>query len=382
MSAKPVQPLGVYVHWPYCARICPYCDFNVYKNRTINADDWRNAFPAELQYWGAKITQRPLRSLYFGGGTPSLAPVEVIETVIDTCATIWGFEENAEITLEANPTSAEENAFADYKKAGVNRLSLGVQSLEDAALKFLGRDHSAAEALTALERALTLFPTSSFDLIYALPDQTLRGWEKELNSAITLGAAHLSLYQLTIEPGTAFEKAIHRGAWQPPEENLTADMFDATQAITRSANLPAYEISNHAAEEAQARHNLLYWRQHDYIGIGPGAHGRLNINKERLATENIHIPEDYLKAVSTKGVGLTLSEPLTLEAQFTERLSMGLRLIEGCHIDKELAIYLERKKEKLSTLTNEELIEIGSDRITTTSAGRRVLNTILSYLLT
>ena len=375
-------PLGIYVHWPYCTRICPYCDFNVYKNRTIDADQWCNAFLAELRYWAEINGGRPLRSLYFGGGTPSLAPHSIIESIIDTCTDLWGFEEGAEITLEANPTSAEKNRFQDFKSIGVTRLSLGVQSLRDDALRFLGRDHNAAEALQALEIALPLFPESSFDLIYALPDQTVTDWRQELTHALNLGPKHLSLYQLTIEEGTSFERAVARGAWRPSEEGLAADLFDATQSITMSAGLPAYEVSNHAAPGSRSRHNLLYWRQHDYIGVGPGAHGRVTQNYERLATETLQRPEEYLKQVLKVGNGLQTTDVLSEEAQCTERLSMGLRLTEGCSINEALASMLQKKVDRVTALKEEGLITLTKDRITATLAGRRVLNTILGYLLT
>ncbi|MEZ5920650.1 MAG: radical SAM family heme chaperone HemW, partial [Parvularculaceae bacterium] len=320
---------GVYLHWPYCAAICPYCDFNVYKERDIDAARWRAALAADLRYWAARTKGRKLTSLYFGGGTPSLAPLTVIEGVIEECEKLWGFADDPEITLEANPTDAELSRFADFAKAGVNRLSLGVQSFNDAALSFLGRHHDGLTAERALDRAMRAFPRVTLDLIYALPEQGLAGWSAELKKAIASGAGHLSLYQLTIEEETAFARAVKRGAWRPADEELAADLFDATQDITASAGLPAYEISNHARQSEASRHNLLYWRQQDYAGVGPGAHGRVTLDGKTHAVETHRRPDAYLECIETSGCGASLDDPLTDEERLIERLAMGLRLSEG-----------------------------------------------------
>ena len=387
-STVSAPKLGVYVHWPFCARICPYCDFNVYKaaSRTHSPTDealWRDALTRDLSHWAAKTKSRPLTSLYFGGGTPSLAPLGVLEAVIETCDKLWGFEAGAEITLEANPTDHEGERFNDFHRIGINRLSVGVQSLRDDALAFLGRDHSAREAANAFDKALHLFPKSSFDLIYARPDQTLKDWQTELREALAFGPQHLSLYQLTVEPGTAFDKAVARGAWVPPIDDIAADLFDATIALTAEAGLNAYEVSNHAAKGAEAVHNTLYWREGDYIGIGPGAHGRLTLSDQRIATEAIRTPKDYLSAVNHSGTGIALEEPLTPADRLSERLSMGLRLKEGCTMlnNSEIAL-IDDCETKLKTLIQEELIETKNGIIRTTPAGRRVLNAVLGYLLT
>lgn len=374
-------PLGVYVHWPYCERICPYCDFNVYKSTIIDEARWVEALTTELKLWAMRTPGRSLRSLYFGGGTPSLAPPAVINAVVEACATLWGFEPGAEITLEANPTSAEAEQFETFESLGVNRLSLGVQSLSDDALTFLGRDHTTAEALSALGYALALFPKSSFDLIYARPNQSLEGWRRELGRALNLGAQHLSLYQLTIEQGTAFEKAVARGAWAPPAEGLAADMFDLAQEMTADMGLPAYEISNHAAADAQSQHNFLYWRQADYIGIGPGAHGRVTIDDKRHATETVRQPEEYLLQVMETGLGLAEETVLNDEARLMEHVSMGLRLVEGCALPPPFEEMLARRQSKLDTLTSEGFIQLRSGGLRATPKGRRVLNAVLSELL-
>ncbi len=376
------------MHWPFCARICPYCDFNVYKasSQTHSPTDekaWTQALTRDLSYWAAKTKGRRLVSLYFGGGTPSLAPLGVLEAIIKACDDLWGFEAGAEITLEANPTDNEGARFHDFQRIGINRLSVGVQSLRDEALKFLGRDHSAREALAAFEKALSRFPKSSFDLIYARPGQSLRDWRDELGEALSLGPQHLSLYQLTVEPGTAFDAAVTRGVWAPASDDLSADLFQATTQITAEAGLNAYEVSNHAAPGAQAIHNSLYWREGDYIGVGPGAHGRITIGKERIATEAIRTPKEYLAAIKERGSGACLETPLDDLDRLTERLSMGLRLKEGCRaISAKEKTLIDDCDQKLATLAAEGLIEFSKHLIRTTPKGRQVLNAVLTHLLT
>jgi len=375
-------PLGVYVHWPYCERICPYCDFNIYKNRDIDAARWTQALTNDLEHWASRVAPQKLTSLYFGGGTPSLAPVSVIGSIIDTCDRLWGFESDPEITLEANPTDAEKSRFASFAKAGVNRLSLGVQSLRDDALKFLGRDHDATAAHNAIDVAQQSFPRMTFDLIYARPQQTLDDWRAELDAALALGPTHLSLYQLTIEPGTAFAKAVEKKRWAPPGEDHCADQFDLAQEMTAQAGLPAYEISNHAAPGDQSRHNLIYWHYQDYIGIGPGAHGRLTINGKRLATETHRAPGVYLEAAAKIGSGQSLAEPLDNEAQLTERLTMGLRLTEGVDLFAGDHFYTDEGRAKaLQRLIADGFLSHACGRLTASAKGRRVLNAVLYELL-
>lgn len=372
-------PLGAYIHWPYCARICPYCDFNVHKKRQVDAARWADAFARDLRHWAEQTGARKLRSLYFGGGTPSLAPLSVIERIIETCASLWGLEQGAEITLEANPTDAELSRFGDFRRAGVNRLSLGVQSFDDAALKFLKRNHDAKAAHAALDLAFDVFPRVTFDLIYALPGQSTADWRRALRDAVDLGASHLSLYQLTIEEGTPFARAASRGLFEAPADDLAADLFDATQEETVRAGLPAYEISNHARPGEESRHNLLYWTGGDYIGVGPGAHGRLTLGAGRVATEAEHAPEAWLSVVEEKGSGATSIEELDPHAQLVEKLAMGLRLAEGIALGPGERESLNRDG-ALDRLVEGGLVIDDPERLGLTAAGRPVLNAALAEL--
>jgi oxygen-independent coproporphyrinogen-3 oxidase len=377
-----LPPLGVYVHWPYCTRICPYCDFNVYKTRETDPARWAEALARDLEHWAARIPKRKLTSLYFGGGTPSLAPVSVIAAVVEACARTFGFEPGAEITLEANPTDAEQSRFAAFAATGVNRLSLGVQSLRDGALEFLGRNHDAQTARRAIAAAQTSFCRVTFDLIYARPGQTLEDWRAELAEALSFGTEHLSLYQLTIEPGTAFAKAVAEKRWAGADEDACAEQFDLAEEMTKAAGLPAYEISNHARAGAQSRHNLLYWRYQDYVGVGPGAHGRLTINGARIATKTHDKPEDYLAKVKKTGTGAEAFETLGAEAQLVERLTMGLRLTEGVALYADDVFYAaESRVEQLHRLIDLGLLRHDCGQLRATPDGRRVLNRIVLELL-
>ncbi|NOX81427.1 MAG: radical SAM protein, partial [Alphaproteobacteria bacterium] len=321
---------------------------------------------------------RKLASLYFGGGTPSLAPLGVIDAVIRACERLWGFAPEPEITIEANPTDAEQLHFEALANAGVNRLSLGVQSLRDDALAFLGRDHDAAGARRAIETARRIFNRTTFDLIYARPGQTLDAWREELSEALDFGAGHLSLYQLTIEPGTAFAKAVNAGRWAPANEDQCADQFDLAQEMTAAAGLPAYEISNHASPAEHSRHNLIYWNYHDYIGVGPGAHGRLSIDGRRLATEAAKAPADYL-AGGADGYAI---EQLDAAAQLVERLTMGLRLTDGITLYADDYFYAdEARTKRLHALIADDLVTLDCGRLRATANGRRVLNAVLFELL-
>ncbi len=368
--------LGVYVHWPYCARICPYCDFNVYKNRAIDAEAWKRALGADLAHWARLTGPRKLSSLYFGGGTPSLAPPAVIAHMIETCADLWGFEPGAEITIEANPGQAEQSLFETFAGLGVNRLSLGVQSLNDDALRFLGRDHTGQDARRAIEAGLKAFPRLTFDLIYARPAQSAEDWRRELGAALTLGARHLSLYQLTVEPGTAFDRAVVRGKWAPPSDDIGAALFDIAQEETARAGLPAYEISNHAAPGEESRHNLLYWTYQDYVGVGPGAHGRFWRDGARVATHAIDRPERYLAAVEA-GAPHT-EEVLGRQAVFAERLTMGLRLAAGVVLDPS---DYDALAPRAAPLIETGFLAWSGAVLRATASGRKVLNALLARLL-
>jgi oxygen-independent coproporphyrinogen-3 oxidase len=379
MPADP--PLGVYVHWPYCARICPYCDFNVARHREVNATRWRTAFLRDLRFWRERAGPRPLASLYFGGGTPSLAPPQLIESVIAGCAELWGLEPNAEITLEANPSDAEQLRFADFRTGGVNRLSLGVQSFDDRDLRFLRRNHGAAEARAALALALKTFPRVSFDLIYALPEESPEAWRRRLAEALEIGAPHLSLYQLTIEAGVPFARAARRGLFAPASEARAADLFDIAQEETARAGLPAYEISNHARRGEESRHNLLYWTGGDYVGVGPGAHGRITVGAKRFASETVLNPEDYLAAVETTGTGAASIAALDAEAELTEKISAGLRLSRGVMLAAADRAQLAGRAERVDALARDGFLAVDGCRIRATPAGRRVLDAVLSTLL-
>lgn len=369
--------LAVYVHWPFCAAICPYCDFNVHKDRGADAARWTRALTREMEYWADQTPGRRVTSLYFGGGTPSLAPLEVIEGVIGAAARLWGLADDPEITLEANPVDAAR--FAGFRAAGINRLSLGVQSFDDKALKFLGRDHDGREGRAAIDAALALFPRVSADFIYARPGQTIDQWTDELGKALATGLRHLSLYQLTIEPGTAFDQQVVKGRWAPADDGLCADLFDAAQAITAAAGLPAYEISNHAAPGHRSRHNETYWRQGDYLGIGPGAHGRVTIDGARHATETARAPDAYLARVERDGHALTLDEALTDDDARIEKFAMGLRTVDGA---EAAAVDLAAFGRRAEALIAEGFLRREGVRLVASADGRRLLNAVLARLFT
>lgn len=369
--------LAVYVHWPFCARICPYCDFNVHKERGADAVRWWTALVRELSHWAALTPGRLVSSLYFGGGTPSLAPPGVIEGVIEATARLWGFADEPEITLVANPADAETASLQALRAAGVNRLSLGVQSFDDAALAFLGRDHDGRRARRAIEAALGVFDRVSADFIYARPGQSVDQWAEELGLALAAGLSHLSLYQLTVEPGTAFDRAVARGRWAPADEGLAADLFDLTQTMTAAAGLPAYEISNHAKVGCRSRHNEAYWRQGDYLGVGPGAHGRVTLAGQRRETETARAPADYLARVEGDGHGLILDAALTEEAARIEKYSMGLRTSDGVVAG---AGDLGALGARIDALVSDGMLERRGRRVIATADGRRVLNAVLARL--
>ena len=319
------NPLALYVHWPFCVSKCPYCDFNSHVRETVDQARWRDALLADLRHEAAMLPGRRLGSIFFGGGTPSLMPPETVAAVIAAADRAWGIEPDCEITLEANPSSVEAARFADLARAGVNRVSLGLQALDDDALRFLGRAHDVSEGLGALDVAQRAFDRVSFDLIYARPGQSLAAWEAELVRALGFGTEHLSLYQLTIEPGTRFATLAAKGQLHIPDPDEGAALFELTAALTTAARRPRYEVSNHAAPGAESRHNLTYWRYRDYAGIGPGAHGR----RGGLATLRRKKPENWLAAVDRNGHGLESEEPLDARTRAVEALLMGLRLGEG-----------------------------------------------------
>ncbi len=382
MSAAPLTPLGLYVHWPFCARICPYCDFNVYRDRGVDADAWSAALVADLEYWARRIERRRLSSIYFGGGTPSLAPVPVIAEIIAAAERLFGLDAEVEVTLEANPGDADKKRMGAFAEAGVNRLSLGVQSFDDEALKFLGRDHNAASARRAIAMAQECFENSSFDLIYGRPDQSEDDWHAELSEALCFQPTHLSLYQLTIERGTAFATQVKAGRWTPAEEERQARHYEIAQDLTKAAGLDPYEVSNHAAPGHESRHNLIYWRYHDYVGIGPGAHGRLTVNGERIATKALDRPDAYLQQIDQRGDGAETIEILGDEAQLIERLSMGLRLSEGVPLYADDYFYRdEGRAGRLARLIEDGYLAHDCGALRATDTGRPVLNRLIYELI-
>lgn len=377
---------GLYVHWPFCQSKCPYCDFNSHVRETVDQARWRNALLRELDHYAALTPGRTLTSIFFGGGTPSLMQPETVATVIAKAGECWRRDDDIEVTLEANPSSVEAGRFRAYREAGVNRVSLGVQSFDDTALAFLGRRHSAAEAAKAVELARRIFPRFSFDLIYALPEQTAGDWSQALTRALNEAPSHLSVYQLTIEERTAFHGAQRRGELKVPDETRAAQLFEITQERLETAGLPAYEISNHAAPDDTCRHNLTYWRYGDYVGIGPGAHGRLTLKGEKRATRQHRAPEAWLANVETKGHATRQDGALTRDERLNELVMMGLRTKEGIARDafrRELGAEPESlfPEPRLGALADAGYVVLDDDSLRATGAGRRRLNALLAYLL-
>lgn len=373
---------GVYVHWPFCETICPYCDFNVHLSTSVDQAVWREALVNELAHYGAETSGRTVTSLYFGGGTPSLMPPETIAALIEALQNHWSVAEDLEITIEVNPTSGERDRLHDFKRAGINRVSVGIQSLDDDALKFLGRTHSGEDARSTLETAASIFPRTTFDLIYALPGQSLEEWTQALSDVLAYTQGHVSLYQLTIESGTPFSKQ----GQTPADEDIAADMFEVTQNILAKAGLPAYEISNHARPGDESHHNLTCWRGGDYLGIGPGAHGRLTLEGNVFGTHQIHNPTRWLEMAQTNGHGTAKRRPISPNDRARELVMMGLRLQEG----------IDRKRFKLASAQEldtvldvnalKQLVEGGlvqsSDKtIRATAEGQQRLNAVLAKLL-
>ncbi|MBC6406300.1 MAG: coproporphyrinogen III oxidase [Rhodospirillales bacterium] len=377
--------LALYVHWPFCLAKCPYCDFNSHVRAQIDQARWRDALLRELQHYADRLNPRRLTSIFFGGGTPSLMPGETVAAAIEAACAAWTPAPDLEITLEANPTSVETGRFSDYAAAGVERLSLGVQALNDRALAFLGRQHSATEAMAALDLALARFPRVTFDLIYARPGQSLADWQQELTEALALGSEHLSLYQLVLEEGTRFHAAARRGELRLPEEEAQVVLFEATQALTARAGLPAYEISNHARPGRESRHNLTYWRYGDYLGIGPGAHSRLSDHMGRWAQRQHRAPEVWLERVERKGHAEQERNLLSPERQLEELTVMGLRLTDGLSltsVEARLGAPLESllPQDRLQRLIERGLLEKDADGLRATASGRLRLDALLRFL--
>jgi putative oxygen-independent coproporphyrinogen III oxidase len=370
--------LALYIHWPFCISKCPYCDFNSHVSAAVDHERWRSALLTELNHYAEQTQGRELQSIFFGGGTPSLMEPKTVQALIEEVHKLWPTASDLEITLEANPGTVDMERFKSFQQAGINRLSMGIQSLHDDQLQFLGRKHSAAEALTALQMARDIFPRYSFDLIYARPNQTLIAWEKELSHALTLAGDHLSLYQLTIEPGTSFYTRHNRGDFQIPQDDLAADLYTLTEQVMRAAGRPSYEVSNYAQPGQESRHNLMYWRYKDYIGVGPGAHGRLTRDGIKTATKGIRGPELWLQAVEAKGHGAAEKTVINSEQQVQERLMMGLRLTEGVPLNEiEESISLQ----KLAILEEGGFITMGGSNLKLTPEGRLCLNAVLVQLL-
>ncbi len=373
-----MQDTALYIHWPYCAAKCPYCDFNSHVVASIDHERWRSAYQRAIAYYAAMLPDRRIVSIYFGGGTPSLMEPETVALIIDEVQRAWKISNDIEITLEANPTSVEIEKFEAFRGAGVNRVSLGVQALNDKDLAFLGRKHSADEAKHAIEISQATFDRTSFDLIYARPEQTLADWKKELREAASLSAGHLSLYQLTIERNTPFYMSHARGDFTIPEEGLAADFYDLTQDVLEGLSMPAYEVSNHARAGEESKHNLAYWHYGDYIGIGPGAHGRLSLNGGiKHATRDHAAPEKWLEWVEEKGCGAHPYEALSAQDSFMEALMMGLRLRDGISLNWQE--YLD--EEKLDVLKNEGWLHYDEEHLRLTRQGLLRLNAIVPYIM-
>ncbi len=379
----PEGGFGLYIHWPFCTSKCPYCDFNSHVAATIDAESWKTAYLSELDRYGRETAGRVLNSVYFGGGTPSLMEPELVDALLDRLSKHWRFANDLEVTLEANPGSVEAERFAEYRAGGVNRLSMGFQALNDSDLKALGRLHSVDEALAALDIARAHFTRVNFDLIYARQAQSLSAWETELRRALSLGPDHLSLYQLTIEPGTAFGDRFAAGGLRGlPGDDLAADMYFLTQDICEAAGLPAYEVSNHAKPGEESRHNLIYWRAGDWVGIGPGAHGRLTLGGHRTATWTELSPAAWLSQVATKENGEAGRSRLSASDHAGEYLMMALRTVEGLDLARYSAIAgpaLDRAK--VNALKDLDLVAEPSGRLMATRKGRAVLNAVITELL-
>ena len=386
MSKAGPTTLAVYVHWPFCVSKCPYCDFNSHVRERIEEGQWQGAYASAIDAAAARAPGRTVTSVFFGGGTPSLMAPATVAGVLDRIAARWTVAEDVEVTLEANPGSVEAGRFAGYRAAGVGRVSLGVQALDDRALAMLGRRHDAGEALAALDLAARIFPRWSFDLIYARPGHTVAAWQAELARALAFAGDHLSAYQLTIEAGTRFATLFDRGDLVLPDEDTQGALYETTQEMLAAAGLPAYEISNHARPGGESRHNLAYWRYADYAGIGPGGHGRLTIDGRKVATRQKKAPEAWLAAVAATGDGMEEELPLDPANRVSELLMMGLRLAEGVplsRVEDETGHPLDHwvAPERVARMVRGGFVTRDEDRLAATAAGRQRLNAVLSALL-
>lgn len=383
MPQSPDRGFGLYVHWPFCQSKCPYCDFNSHVAGRIDQERWLRAYLAEIDRAGMETKDQVLQSVFFGGGTPSLMNPETVAQIIAKVRATWRMSNDPEITLEANPTSVEAGRFSAYAAAGVNRVSIGVQALHDDALRQLGRLHSAQEAIRAVEIARSIFDRTNFDLIYARQGQDMAAWRQELQQALALQPTHLSLYQLTIEEGTVFHDRHARGQLRGlPDEDTSADMFLMTQDVCADAGLPAYEVSNHALPGQESRHNTTYWRGGEYVGIGPGAHGRLRAGGVRIATEAIRDPMAWLTAVEAVGTGELPRAPLAGKEAASEYLLMGLRMYEGVHLAHLGSLFAgELDHGAVQFLVDQDLIDVGNGRIRVTKTGMPLLNQVLKELV-
>jgi putative oxygen-independent coproporphyrinogen III oxidase len=383
MSAA--EPLAVYIHWPFCRSKCPYCDFNSHVRDRVDTARWTRALLADLDHHADLVPGHEVGSVFFGGGTPSLMPSDTVKALLDRVHFRWSVTPDLEVNLEANPNSAEASHFRAFAASGVNRLSIGVQALDPVALRFLGRAHGRDEALDAIERARANFPRFSFDLIYARPGQSLAAWQQELDEALALAGDHLSLYQLTIEPGTAFATRERLGEIVAPTEEDAAALFETTQDRLAAHGLPAYEVSNHARPGAECRHNLAYWRYQDYVGVGPGAHGRLTIGDVKYATRQRRTPEGWLAAVETAATGIEEMAPIDRESTVEEMLMMGLRLAEGVsrtRLERAAGQDVEALLgDNLAPLVEGGFLTLDRDRLVATAVGRQRLNAVLAALL-
>ncbi len=372
---------GVYVHWPFCVSKCPYCDFNSHIQKEIDVDLWKKAYLLELEYSFSKTPTHTVETIFFGGGTPSLMPPQLMEAIINKTLQLWKTSSNLEISFEANPSSVESKKFQEFRSAGANRVSLGVQSFDDEALRFLKRPHSTQEAKQAIELANSLFDRVSFDLMYARPNQTFEAWDQELKTALSFNPSHISLYQLTIEPGTAFYNSFNRGDFSLPEEIVSARLYETTNKTLFKAGLNAYEISNYAIPEQECRHNLLYWNYQDYIGIGPGAHGRRTENNKKIASRRHNAPSIWLESVLKNKHGEIETEIVT--SPDIEFLLMGLRLLEGVS-KADYSFYNSSpitETSKFKTLKSEQFLWESETHFGATEEGRLRLNSLLSFLI-
>lgn len=379
-----MKNIAIYIHWPFCKSKCPYCDFNSHVSNAINPKQWHDSYLREIDYFDGYLKNKQITSIFFGGGTPTLMPPIIAESIINKFARNYSLAKDAEITLEGNPTSVEADKLRDFKEAGVNRVSLGVQSLNGDDLKFLGREHSKSEALRAVEQAAAIFDNYSFDLIYCRPDQTISNWEKELNEAMQFVGKHLSLYQLTIEKGTPFYSAYNKGAFEIPDNDLAAEFYEFTNGYMQNENMPAYEVSNYAVQGFESKHNMTYWRYGDYLGIGPGAHSRITQGGEKISQMMIHNPDGWLKSVDENSHGIQTKLQLSSQEVIEEIVMMGMRIKEGISKDDFKAITsknIDEVLQNIQMLEHEGLVANTKSHLKITDKGIMLVNSVAAKLL-